>query len=543
MSRVVSLVLLGASIVAMGVVMLLGTSAAVPYFGPTRPFLTLGGSPSPITVTVLTWFAAVAAGAGTLAGLHALRRGPFAAPRRLLLAGAVTACVFALLPPVASVDMLNYAIYGRIADLGRDPYVTTPLRLARTGDPVGALLPSGWQRVPTVYGPIATAVQWLAAHIGGNSMARILFLLKWANATAFIGTGLLLDRLARPDPARRVRACLLWTVNPIMLFWMVGSGHADALAVLFLVAAVYAARRSAFAGGMAAGASVAVKASFLFPAAGLVAAAWLSPARHRRAAAVAAGLLLVGGGGYVLAGPAALHSLNARLGRTKDRYLPVPEPVLRHHGPYLAWMSLLAVGLTAFLWWRSGLPVAFWRRTAAGASPGVAVPDVALPVAAAGGGPDHTPVAAVPAAAAPPVPAAAPPGVPSPAPVSPLWAVLPVAVLGFGTTLVSPLQYPWYDAMLLPLAALLPYRCLDALIVARGVMLAVMTLPGVRVNGYQHLGVRWADLVWLIVFVVAVWRASRDTTSGQGSRRRDRNTARTNPTTPRTVSTPGTAQP
>ena len=246
MSRVVSLVLLGASIVAMGVVMLLGTSAAVPYFGPTRPFLTLGGSPSPITVTVLTWFAAVAAGAGTLAGLHALRRGPFAAPRRLLLAGAVTACVFALLPPVASVDMLNYAIYGRIADLGRDPYVTTPLRLARTGDPVGALLPSGWQRVPTVYGPIATAVQWLAAHIGGNSMARILFLLKWANATAFIGTGLLLDRLARPDPARRVRACLLWTVNPIMLFWMVGSGHADALAVLFLVAAVYAARRSAF---------------------------------------------------------------------------------------------------------------------------------------------------------------------------------------------------------------------------------------------------------------------------------------------------------
>lgn len=503
MSRVVSLVLLSASIVAMGVVMLLGTSAAVPSFGPTWPFLTFGGSPSWATVAALTWFAAVAAGAGVLTGLYAVRRGPFAAPHRLLIAGVVTACVFAVLPPAASVDLLNYAIYGRIADLGRDPYVTTPLRLAHTGDPVGALLPGGWQRVPTVYGPIATAVQWLAAHVGGNSMARIIFLLKWANAAAFAGTGLLLDRLTGPDPARRVRACLLWTLNPLMLFWMVGSGHADALAVFFLVAALYTGRRSAFAGGLAAGASVAVKASFLFPAAGLVAAAWLAPVRARRAAAAAAGLLLAGGGGYLLAGPAAIHSLNARLGRKKDRYLPVPEYVLTHHGLYLVWMSALAAGLTAFLWWRSGLPVAFWRRPAA--DPGAVRPD-------------RTP--------------------------APLWAaVLPVAVPAFGTTLVSPLQYPWYDAMLLPLAALLPYRRLDALLVVRGVMLAVMTLPGVRVNGYQHLGVRWADLVWLAVFVVAVWRVSRRTPAGQRSRRRDRNTVRTSPTTPRTASTPGTAQP
>jgi hypothetical protein len=424
MSRVFCLVMLGASIVAMAVAMVLGTSAAVPYFGRTGPFLTLGGSPSHATVIALTWFAAFSGGAGTLSGLYALRRGPLFAPSRLLLAGAVVACVLALLPPAGSVDMLNYAIYGRIADLGRDPYSTTPFLLARTGDPVGMLMPSGWQRVPTVYGPVTTAIQWAAAHAGGNAMARIIYALKWANAVAFVGTALVLDRLVGPDPVRRVRACLLWTVNPIMLFWMVGSGHADVYAVFFLVLALYAMRRPAFAAGLAGGAAVAVKASFLFPAAALVAVAWFGPARLRRVSATAVGLLLVAGGGYLLAGPAAIHSLSARLGRKKDRYLPVPDYILDHHGFYAVWMGLLAVALTVFLWWRSGLPFAFWRR---------------------------------------PLP---PPG------------FLPVVVVAFGTTLVSPLQYPWYDAMLLPLLAVLPltpYAGLDRLLVLRGVLLGVMT--------------------------------------------------------------------
>jgi hypothetical protein len=479
MSRVLSLVMLGASIFAMGAAMMLGTSEAVPFFGPTGPFLTLGGSPSGATVTALTWFAAVSAGAGTLTGLYAVRRGSFISPFRLLIAGAVVACVYALLPPTGSVDMLNYAIYGRIVDLGRDPYRTTPLLLARTGDPVGMLLPSGWQRVPTVYGPVMTFVQYLAAHVAGNSMARIIFLLKWANTVAFIGTGVIIDRLAGPDPMRRVRACLLWTANPIMLFWMVGSGHADVFAVFFLVAALYAMRRPAaggpamfwaFAGGMAGGAAIAVKASFLFPAAALLAVAWLGAQRLWRTPAVAAGLLFVAGGGYLLAGPAAIHSLNARLGRTKDRYLPVPEVIRADHQLYTLWMAALAILLTLFLWWRSGLPFAFWRR--------------------------------VPATSRLPL------------------ECLPVVVLAFGTTLVSPLQYPWYDAMLMSLIAVLPmtpYARLDWLLIGRGVLLAVMTLPGVRVNGYQHLGVRWVNLVWLIVFLVVVWRGTGREAPGTSS--------------------------
>jgi hypothetical protein len=189
----------------------------------------------------------------------------------------------------------------------------------------------------------------------------------------------------------------------------------------------------------------------------MVLVAWFGVSRIRRATEAAAGVLLVAGGGYLLAGPSAIHSLSTRLGREKDRYLPVPD-YIRNHGYYGLWMTLLAVALIAFLWWRSGLPFAFWRRV-------------------------HGTV-----------------------------EFLPVVVVAFGTTLASPLQYPWYDAMLLPLLAALPtspYTRLDRLLILRGMMLGVMTLPGVRVSGYQHLGVRWANLAWLLVFVGAVWWGSR----------------------------------
>ncbi len=44
---------------------------------------------------------------------------------------------------------------------------------------------------------------------------------------------LLLDRTLRSDPARRLRGHLLWTVNPLLLWEIVASGHIDGLAAAF----------------------------------------------------------------------------------------------------------------------------------------------------------------------------------------------------------------------------------------------------------------------------------------------------------------------
>lgn len=40
----------------------------------------------------------------------------------------------------------------------------------------------------------------------------------------------MLDRLVRSDGARRVRVHLLWSLNPLMLFFLMADGHNDALA-------------------------------------------------------------------------------------------------------------------------------------------------------------------------------------------------------------------------------------------------------------------------------------------------------------------------
>ena len=44
---------------------------------------------------------------------------------------------------------------------------------------------------------------------------------------------LLLDRMLRSDPARRLRGHLLWTANPLLLWEIVASGHIDGLSAAF----------------------------------------------------------------------------------------------------------------------------------------------------------------------------------------------------------------------------------------------------------------------------------------------------------------------
>src|SRR6201986_4514057 len=129
-----------------------------------------------------------------------------------------------------------------------------PGPLFRRHDPGGGVTPPQWRDQPTVYGPAATAVEAVAAWLGGTSMAWIAFWIKVVNGICFVAVAALLDRLAGPDQARRARAALLWGVNPFMLFWMVIGAHTDLLAVLPLLLALLAGRtlRKPLTGGRAA---------------------------------------------------------------------------------------------------------------------------------------------------------------------------------------------------------------------------------------------------------------------------------------------------
>jgi hypothetical protein len=242
-------------------------------------------------VTVSLWAAMALGGAGVLAGLVAVGRGARPPVRPVLAAAFLAVTVLTVLPSAGSTDSISYAASGRTAVTGHSPYVMTPRQLQQSGDPVGrqipsAEIPSSWMNAVSVYGPVATAAEWGAAELGGTSLARITFWLKLEEALAFGAVILALDRLLRADAGMRLRAHLLWSVNPLLLWEIVAGGHIDGLAVAFGLVGV-AALRSRPAPGPD-GTREAPGSARIVPAANFVPAASVVPA----SGAFVAGLLI-----------------------------------------------------------------------------------------------------------------------------------------------------------------------------------------------------------------------------------------------------------
>ncbi|MGH3276289.1 MAG: hypothetical protein ACRDNZ_18425, partial [Streptosporangiaceae bacterium] len=167
-------------------------------------------------------------------------------------------------------------VYGRIASLGGNPYTTTPLALH---DPAYlAAVGSIWKQQVSVYGPVATAIQSLAASIGGANVTTTVWVLMILNGAAFIGVGVLLYKTS-DDP---VRATLFWTANPVIIQQLVGGGHLDTFVAAAAICAIQVARRvSGLSGdvliGLLIGLACGVKVNAVLVAVGL---AW--PLLRRR---------------------------------------------------------------------------------------------------------------------------------------------------------------------------------------------------------------------------------------------------------------------
>jgi Glycosyltransferase family 87 len=269
-------------------------------------------SASAVAGSAILWLAVVLGGVGLAAGLVAARRGWRPRPRLLVLGSVVAVVALMVIPPVGSNDMLVYVAAGRIAVLGHDPYVMTPGQLTASGDPVGTGTVFTYPHAPSPYGPVATGTEAVASELGGTSVARTLFWLKVWDALAYLALVFALDRMVRSDAARRVRAHLLWSVNPLMLFEMMASGHNDVLAAAAGLAALLAmhrvgspwvgSRRALLAGGLL-GLAAAIKAPYVLFGAGL---AWCARRSPAALAALALGMAAVLVPGYVWAGPAAI---------------------------------------------------------------------------------------------------------------------------------------------------------------------------------------------------------------------------------------------
>ncbi len=336
-------------------------------------------------VTVSLWAAMALGCAGVIAGLVAVARGARPPARPIIAAAFLAVVVLTVLPPAGSTDSISYAASGRTAVIGQSPYVMTPLQLRRSGDPVGRQIPFGeipssWTNTVSVYGPVATAAEWAAAELGGTSLARITFWLKLEEAVAFGAVILALDRMLRSDPEMRLRAHLLWSVNPLLLWEIVASGHIDGLAAVFGLLGVVALRArspetgrsphgersphgqigigGAVLAGLLIGVATGTKVEYaLFG----LAVAWACRRSFKALAGAAAGFLVVVVPSYLAAGTPAIKVLVTRSpGITWDTmYQLFWRPVLGYtqfsvssvppHLELIAYLLFAAVALVALL--------------------------------------------------------------------------------------------------------------------------------------------------------------------------------------------------
>ena len=295
----------------------LGPSAAEPPL-PARGWfpIFLRAHPGPWLVTSLLAASVVCGAAAVALALHALARGWRPRARSILGAGLVAAAMLVVVPPLGSADVLSYAAYGRMAALGHDPYATPPSSFA--ADRVIGAVEVPWRDMRSVYGPLATGEEAVIAHLAGDDLRLTVGLLDLVNGLAFAIAAVALHRAFRGNEARQRRAAVLVAANPLVLFTAVSGGHVDAIAVLFVVAALIALARRPWMSGALGGAAFAVKLSVALPVAGL---AWAAR-RSRRAVAE---LAVAGGAVVAIAyGVVGLHATGPA--RTASRFVSIGTP-------------------------------------------------------------------------------------------------------------------------------------------------------------------------------------------------------------------------
>jgi len=423
------------------------------------------------------WAAALLALGGLLAGLVAARQGARGPIRLILVAAAVAVVALVVLPPVGSTDALDYAAYGRLALLGHNPYVASPLYLRLTEPGFGLSVPVRWQHQVSLYGPAATIEQYLAAKFGGASMARVVFWLKLWNGLAFGAVAVVLDRVLRSRPSARLRAHLLWTINPLLLWDLVASGHLDLVAAAAGVIGLLALGRQS-AGiqprlwrVLAAGALVGVAADIKIDYA-LFGIALIWALRRRPMLLLSAGAagLAVLAPTYAWLGKPAIQALFARTDKTTQDSLYRLFGLVNQN--YLfALAVVLFLGLAVLLLWRM------------------------------------------------------PPG----DPLRP--AIRPAVALGVAWVFIWPYQLPWYDAMIICVLVFYPATQLDWMVLTRLTAATIANMPGdpngVLVKSLQPLDhtivhglapfVLFACVVWLVIVAISGYWGVRPTRTGQGA--------------------------
>jgi hypothetical protein len=190
-------------------------------FGSTGINLGSIGLPAVMAVMFASYLAVVAV-AHRLSPLPVL--GVIAALHALILLG----------PPLVSTDIFSYQFYGRLGEVYHaNPYVTGAF--AQHYDPLYQYIGSKWFNIPTVYGPLFTALSYLLAPL---SIPASVFTYKTIAAVSSLAIVALVWNGARLRGVDQVKAVALVGLNPLIVVYAVGGGHNDLLMLAPAIAGV-----------------------------------------------------------------------------------------------------------------------------------------------------------------------------------------------------------------------------------------------------------------------------------------------------------------
>lgn len=150
-----------------------------------------------------------------------------------LIAGLIGAAIvlFALAPPLLSLDVFSYISYARLGvEEGLNPYESVP---AVIGDDPAASRVDDFRFAVSVYGPLFTLGSY---PLGAGSAGFALWGFKLVAALSVGAIALLTARLARLRGVPAASAAAFVALNPLVLVHVVGGAHNDGTMVALALA-------------------------------------------------------------------------------------------------------------------------------------------------------------------------------------------------------------------------------------------------------------------------------------------------------------------
>ncbi len=166
---------------------------------------------------------------------------PETRPGRLAAILALWATPLLIAPPMFSNDIYSYAAQGEMVSRHINPYLYGPGVLGAT--PFESLARGVWINTPSPYGPLSSGLDGGLVQLAGHRALFSVLLLRLVAVVGVVLMAVFVPSLARSYGRDPGLAFSLGVLNPLVLLFLIGSGHNDALMIGLLVCGLSIARR------------------------------------------------------------------------------------------------------------------------------------------------------------------------------------------------------------------------------------------------------------------------------------------------------------